>query len=156
MSHLLYTPLLRKFPYINLTSQEALSAFGCSLISSFFWLRHYWSTYYTVEYIVAFMLATTWALPAAFFLSMAGDQSVLPGAGGFPYSANNPSSSSSSPQKGGLESSNSSNNISGSGKQRRSLALRMFDLLRKKRDEVIPDMIKSHSSLAFSHLKEKI
>lgn len=103
------------------------------------------------------MLATTWALPAAFFLSMAGDQSILPGAGGFPYNNTNTnisfSSSSSSPQKSGFDSGNS-RGIGDSGKQRRGLALRIFDLLRKKRDEVIPEMIKGHASVAL--LKEKI
>lgn len=86
---------------------------------------------------------------------MAGDQSILPGAGGFPYNNNNNSFSSlsSTPQKNGLESSNSGG-IGGSGKQRRGLALRIFDLLRKKRDEVIPEMIKGHASVAL--LKEKI
>jgi hypothetical protein len=102
------------------------------------------------------MLATTWALPAAFFLSMAGDQSILPGAGGFPYNTNTNSSfssSSSPPQKSGLDS-RDSRGVGDSGKQRRGLALRIFDLLRKKRDEVIPEMIKGHASVAL--LKEKI
>lgn len=60
---------------------------GCFLCSLGLWARHYWHTYYTIEYVAAFLLVTTLLLPFILFLSMAGEQAVLPGAGGFPYTA---------------------------------------------------------------------
>ena len=46
------------------------------------WLRHYYPTHFTAEYIGAFLLVTTWTVPFLLFLSLAGDQAVLPGAAG--------------------------------------------------------------------------
>ncbi len=84
------------------------------------------------------MLVTSWCVPFVFFLSMAGEQAVLPGAGGYPYS---------SPDR---RDSGNSGGGGGGKKQRRGLALRIFDVLRRKRDEVLP------ASSGFLMPKEKI
>lgn len=88
------------------------------------------------------MLVTSWIVPFVFFLSMAGDQAVLPGAGGYPYS---------SPDR------RDSGGGGGTGqKQRRGLALRIFDVLRRKRDEVLPDVMAKFPASSGFMPKEKI
>lgn len=82
------------------------------------------------------MLTTTWFVPGALFLSMAGEQAVLPGAGGYPYSSHKASSE-------------------GGDKSRRGVALRFFDVMKKKRDEVLPDMLAKLPASA-GIMKEKI
>ena len=124
-AHVAYLRLVRRFPYMSFTSPEGLTALAGFLASTAAWAYHYWHTYYTLEYTAAFMLITTWIVPFVFFLSAAGDQSVLPGAGGYPYSSPGPA-----PRDGGSKQ-----------KQRRGLALRIFDILRRKRDEVLPDVV---------------
>lgn len=132
---------------MQLTSQEGLISVAALLVSSGAWLRYYWKTRYTVEYILAFLLVTTWLVPFGFFLGMAGDQAVLPGAGGYPYS----SAALGGPSNGGL-----SGSSGGGQKQRRGLALRIFDVLRRKRDEVLPDVIGKLPASAGMMPKEKI
>jgi len=80
---------------------------------------------------------------------MAGDQAVLPGAGGYPYSGPDR-------QKYGNGSSSSSGGGGAGQKQRRGLALRIFDILRRKRDEVLPDAMAKFPASAGLMPKEKI
>jgi hypothetical protein len=137
-AHVSYIRLLKRFPYMQFTSPEGLTSVTAFLLSSTAWLYHWHKSYYTVEYILAFMLVTSWCVPFVFFLSMAGEQAVLPGAGGYPYS---------SPDR---RDSGNSGGGGGGKKQRRGLALRIFDVLRRKRDEVLP------ASSGFLMPKEKI
>ncbi len=78
---------------------------------------------------------------------MAGDQAVLPGAGGYPYS---------SPDRRDLGSGGAANSSSGGQKQRRGLALRIFDILRRKRDEALPDIMAKFPASSGFMPKEKI
>lgn len=134
-SHLCYNRLLARFPYISLTSQDALLSMVGLVASTAAWGNHFWKRHYTVEYIVAFLVVTTWLVPFIYFLSMAGDQAVLPGAGGYPYA-----SPSSSPVR-----TVSGRDMSAGGqkpqRQRRTVLLRVFDALRRKRDAVLPDVV---------------
>lgn len=122
VAQLVYLRMLRRFPYLSLTSADGLLASGAFLASNGVWVWHFWSSMFTVEYILAFLLISTWLVPFGLFLSMAGDQAVLPGAGGYPYTT--------SPPQGGEP----------GKKARRGLALRIFDVLRRKRDAVLPDV----------------
>jgi len=139
-SHVAYVSLLKRFPYMHITSKEGLVSLAAFLASNAAWLRYYWKSNYTVEYICAFLLVTTWLVPFVFFLGMAGDQSVLPGAGGYPYST--------TPVKSG--------GGSESQKTHRGFALRIFDVLRRKRDEVLPDVLGKLPASSGLMPKEKI
>jgi hypothetical protein len=132
---------------MQMTSPEGLTAIAACLLSSAAWLNHWHKSYYTIEYILAFMLVTSWCVPFVFFLSMAGDQAVLPGAGGYPYS---------SPDRRDLGSGGAANSSSGGQKQRRGLALRIFDILRRKRDEALPDIMAKFPASSGFMPKEKI
>jgi hypothetical protein len=71
---------------------------------------------------------------------------VLPGAGGYPYS---------SPDR--RDSGNDGGGGLGVGqKQRRGLALRIFDILRRKRDEVLPDVMAKFPASSGLMPKEKL
>lgn len=139
-SHIAYSRLLKKYPYMSLASGEGLLAGIAFVVNNVAWVRHYHKSYFTLEYIVAFFLVTTWIVPFGFFLSMAGEQAVLPGAGGYPLTTMHSSGSS-----GGLEVMHSASSRiyqqHDGNKQRKTLALRIFDILRKKRDEVLPEML---------------
>lgn len=171
-SHLAYARLLRQLPYVQITSPEGLLATAAFAGSNVIWIRHYYPTFYTVEYVLAFMLVTTWLVPFAFFLSMAGENAVLPGAGGFPYSSPPPSEWEGRPDLHGaarweadhsctarahpIRPINPTRPAGGSRgeppkKKRRGLALRIFDVLRRKRDEALPDVL-----ARMQPMKEKI
>lgn len=145
VAHGLYYRLLHRsrFPYISIESPDALMAIGGFLCNTGAWVFHYWHSRYTTEYIAAFLLITTWLVPFALSLSLAGEQTSLPGAGGYPYSVStqfgSPGHSYSHSDYGHNDYSHSG--ASSGGKQRRGLALRIFELLRMKRDEVIPEMM---------------
>lgn len=145
VAHGLYYRLLHRsrFPYISTESPDALMAIGGFLCNTGAWVFHYWHSRYTTEYIAAFLLITTWLVPFALSLSLAGEQTSLPGAGGYPYSVStqfgSPGHSYSHSDYGHNDYSHSG--ASSGGKQRRGLALRIFELLRMKRDEVIPEMM---------------
>ena len=71
----------------GLTSLPSLVTAGFFLVNVGLWCRYYYRSFYTIEYIGAFVLVTTVLVPFILFLSMAGEQAVLPGAGGYPYSS---------------------------------------------------------------------
>ncbi|KAI7839316.1 hypothetical protein COHA_007014 [Chlorella ohadii] len=145
-AHLSYIRLLKPFPYIQLTAGGTLASIGLLVASTVLWLKHYMSSYYTVEYIAAFLLLTTFLVPFAFFLGMSGDYTTLPGAGGW---VPTPSGGAA------LQRTGSGRVLGPAEKKRRGAVLRLFDMLRRKRDEVLPDIARQLPDA--SHLmKEKI
>ncbi|PRW56590.1 Transmembrane adaptor Erv26 [Chlorella sorokiniana] len=145
VAHLSYLRLLKPFPYIQLTAGGTLVSIGLLLASTFLWIKHYMASYYTVEYIAAFLLLTTWLVPFAFFLGMSGDYTTLPGAGGWVPT----------PSGGVALQRTGSGRVLPAEKKRRGAVLRLFDMLRRKRDEVLPDIARQLPDA--SHLmKEKI
>ena len=137
-AHVSYGRLLRRFPYLQLGGPDALAAAALLLASTAAWWRHFRGSFYTTEYVGAFLLVTTWLVPAAFLLSLAGDQAVLPGAGANPYAHASSSGSLGGGGAGGSSGYGGGGGGGGGQKQRRTLALRVFDLLRRKRDEALP------------------
>ncbi|PSC71623.1 Transmembrane adaptor Erv26 [Micractinium conductrix] len=151
-AHASYLCLLKPFPYVQLGSTAGITSVALWLASTGLWIRHFMGTYYTMEYIAAFLLLTTWLVPFAFFLGMSGDNAVLPGAGGYPYSVASSGSSGSLLQR---TPSGRPAAAAPSGRKRRGLMLRIFDTLRRKRDAVLPELAKQLPDA--SHLlKEKI
>lgn len=140
-SHVAYLRLLKQFPYMRLTSVEGLTSCMFFLLSNILWIRYFWTSYYSVEYIASFLFVTTWIIPLTLFLGLAGEQSALPGAGGYPYSTQQQSRSTSMHAMGGSSYTSDRHNGQNYHRARRGFALRIFDLLRRKRDEVLPDAI---------------
>ena len=98
-AHLLYIRLLRKFPYISLLSPDLLTSAAALLVSHFLWVRHFFAhTGASLEYVLAFMLGVCWLVPFVLFISLAANESVLPGGqGGTPQTTKTPRSRDSPP-----------------------------------------------------------
>jgi hypothetical protein len=129
-AHVLYYRLLKTFPYISLTSQDFLGSVGLLVLSHILWFRYflydYKSPYLTLEYVIGFFLITVWLVPFAYFISLAANESVLPGAGG-------PSTS-----YGGYVRQDTDPTHMGGGKRSRGTLLGIFNFLKRKRDDILP------------------
>ena len=145
LAHVMYYRVLhaKRFPYVDMSSTDAVLALVGFVCNGASWIVYFWNTQYTIEYIAAFVLMTTCLVPFALFLSLGSDQDSLPGAGGYPY---RPSSEGASMTPLGVSSRKE--------KKPRGLALRVFDVLRRKRNQVMPDLVGSLDP-SFG-LKEKI
>lgn len=59
---------------------------GLVVLSHIVWSRFfaydYQRPYLTLEYVIGFFLIMVWLIPFAYFISLAANESVLPGAGG--------------------------------------------------------------------------
>ena len=85
-----YWTLLRRFPFMELTSPEFLGSVGMLILNHFMWMRHFkhddpgYGHYdgHSVEYLLGFFLMVVWIVPFGFFISLAANESVLPGGGG--------------------------------------------------------------------------
>ncbi|KAG6557669.1 hypothetical protein Mapa_000950 [Marchantia paleacea] len=89
-AHVFYYRMLKTFPYITLTSVDFIGSACLLVISHLVWfqffLRDPRCAYVSVEWMLGFMLIMLWIVPFAFFISLAANESVLPGAGGpYPY-----------------------------------------------------------------------
>lgn len=80
----IYHRLLRRFPFMELTSPDFLGSVGMLVATHFAWMRHFRndeSDYHSVEYLLGFFLMVVWIVPFGFFISLAANESVLPGSG---------------------------------------------------------------------------
>jgi hypothetical protein len=136
-AHVVYYRLLRTFPYISLTAPDFLGSLGLLVLSHVVWIRFFYTdprcAYVSMEWLFGFMLVMVWIVPFAFFISLAANESVLPGGGGlggyqgfgssdFVTQGDSLGPSSSSRRKG----------------RRQSTVLGFLNFLKSKRDEVLP------------------
>jgi hypothetical protein len=77
-AHAMYFTLLKKFPFISLTSPEFLGSCVMLVLNHYMWLQHFFTKYYNVEYVMGFFLICVWLVPFGFFISLAANESVLP------------------------------------------------------------------------------
>jgi hypothetical protein len=147
VAHALYFRVLKakRFPFLDATSPEVLAALVGFVANTGLWLRYFWKSRYTSEYIGSFLLITTWGVPFVLSLCLAGGETSLPGAGGYhPYSLGTATSfsmpGSTTPPSGsssiGRNSSGiSSNKREDSKKRKNTWALRLFDVIKFKSQE---------------------
>ena len=79
-----YNSLLRRFPFIEMSSPEFLASVALLIANHFAWMRHFRGddhVYYSMEYLLGFFLMVVWIVPFGFFISLAANESVLPGSG---------------------------------------------------------------------------
>lgn len=143
VSQVLYYRALqsKRFPYLDMLSPEILTAFLGCMATSGLWVRYFWHSRYSNEYVASFMLTTTWLVPFVLSLCLAGGENALPGAGGIPP----PASSMGSPfvtaaPLGSHYSRNGQVGSSSREKKRRGWALQILDFLGKKSKEGIESM----------------
>jgi|TARA_B100001142_G_scaffold96742_1_gene98630 hypothetical protein len=89
-----YWTLLKRFPFMELASPEFLGSVGALILNHFMWMRHFkhddhhddhygrYNDGHSVEYLLGFFLMVVWIVPFGFFISLAANESVLPGGGG--------------------------------------------------------------------------
>eukprot|EP00899_Mesostigma_viride_P029458 jgi/Mesvir1/9698/Mv12176-RA.1 len=132
-AHGAYYRLLRTFPYISLSSTDFLASVGLLVINNICWFRYFLydpaCRYLSLEYMLGFMLVNTWLVPFAFFISLAANESVLPGGpgagsyGGYVRNEKDPM------------------DMRGGSKQSRGVFLGLMNLLRKQRDSILPQVV---------------
>ena len=79
-----YHTLLKKFPFMALTSPEFLGSVAALVANHFMWMRHFRNEtieFHSVEYLLGFFLMVVWIVPFGFFISLAANEQVLPGGG---------------------------------------------------------------------------
>lgn len=144
VSHLMYLRILKakKFPYLDMSSLDVLLGLTGFTANTGLWIKYYWNSRYTSEYVASFMLVTSWTVPFLLSLCLAGGESVLPGAGGYPYTLDKPKPYSQDMRSNSQSSMKSSNHKSSKG--RRSWALRMFDVVKGKTQDTISVVAEPH------------
>ncbi|CAM6095506.1 unnamed protein product [Calypogeia fissa] len=128
-AHVFYYRMLKTFPYISLTSQDFIASVSLFVISHIAWLRFFLRdprcASVSIEWVLGFMLVILWIVPFAFFISLAANESVLPGAGG--------------PYQGYVRHDADPSHMRG-GKKTRGTLLNMLNALRKKKDSLLPQV----------------
>ena len=102
-AHASYLPLLRHFPYIAVTGVDTLLSLGeatpreqcalaaaadgipcvgLTLASAAAWGRHFWQSQHSVEQCLAVFVVLVLVVPFILLLSLAANESVLPGVPG--------------------------------------------------------------------------
>lgn len=140
-SHVVYSRLLKTFPYISLTSPDFLGSVGLLILSHVVWIRFFYTdprcVYVSMEWTFGFMLVMVWIVPFAFFISLAANESVLPGAGG--VGSYQGFGSSDFVSRGDDVGAGTSAAAAPRRKGRRqSTVLGFLNFLKNKRDEVLP------------------
>jgi hypothetical protein len=144
ITQILYFRILKskRFPYLEMSSPDVLLALVGFIANTGLWMKYFWNSRYTNEYVASFMLVTSWLVPSVLSLCLAGGESVLPGAGGYPYTMER-SSSFSAEVRHDIRPSNSGKSNKGN-KSRRSWALRMFEVLKGKTQDTISVVAEPH------------
>mmetsp|Transcript_7209 Transcript_7209/g.44863 ORF Transcript_7209/g.44863 Transcript_7209/m.44863 type:complete len:240 (+) Transcript_7209:2753-3472(+) len=111
----LYLRLLKQFPFIPVASMDFVGSVVVLLANHLLWMRYFYHAdeYHSLEYILGFFLVSVWLVPFFYFISFASNDGVLP--------------SSASPSGASEE-----------RKRQRSALLGMFNLAKKKREEILP------------------
>jgi hypothetical protein len=138
-AHVVYYRLLKTFPYISLASPDFLGSLGLLILSHVAWIRFFYTDprciYVSMEWIFGFMLVMVWIVPFAFFISLAANESVLPGGGGIGGSYTGFGSGDFVKDDAGTSSQGAPRPRKG---RRQSTVLGFLNFLKSKRDEVLP------------------
>ncbi|KAK9820458.1 hypothetical protein WJX72_010579 [[Myrmecia] bisecta] len=141
-----YLRLLKRFPFISLMSMEFLSSTVLLVVSQGLWTRHFWNSWHSMEYILGFFLVMVWLVPFVLFLGLSANETVLPGGlGGMPHaysvsSLHSYGTDTAAHRQGTLQRRR--------GRGTKSLLLQIFNLVRRKRDEVLPEVEQTLSTMA--------
>jgi hypothetical protein len=140
--HVFYYRLLKTFPYITLTSPDFFASLGLLVASHISWIWFFMKdprcAYVSLEWLLAFMLVLVWLTPFVFFISLAANESVLPGGGVSGYEgfgngrAGGGGASSHREEREPLDSPQRK------GRRTQGQLLGFLIFLRRKRDEVLP------------------
>ena len=99
---------------VSAGSSDALAAMGAT---HWVWVRHFHSTYHSTEYVLGFFFMIVWFVPFGFFISIAANESVLPGGATVPGAPSSGNLGGYDPNRGG-------------GKKTRNALLMLLDTLK--------------------------
>lgn len=116
-SQFAYSRMLRRFPFIDFTSVEFLGSLAALAASHWVWVRHFHGTYHSTEYVLGFFFMIVWFVPFGFFISIAANESVLPGGATVPGAPQGGNLGGYDPNRGG-------------GKKTRNALLMLLDTLK--------------------------
>lgn len=112
-----YSRMLKRFPFIDFTSGEFLGSVAAMGATHWVWVRHFHSTYHSTEYVLGFFFMIVWFVPFGFFISIAANESVLPGGATVPGAPSSGNLGGYDPNRGG-------------GKKTRNALLMLLDTLK--------------------------
>ena len=78
-SQIAYSRLLKRYPFIEVQTVEFAASVAMLILTHVYWMRYFREERYSTEYAMGFFLCTTWLVPFGFFISLAANESVLPG-----------------------------------------------------------------------------
>ena len=79
LSQIAYSRLLKRYPFIEVQTMEFMGSVVMLILTHVYWMRYFREERYSTEYAMGFFLCTTWLVPFGFFISLAANESVLPG-----------------------------------------------------------------------------
>jgi hypothetical protein len=83
-SQVAYGRMLKRFPFIDFASVDFVGALAALGATHWVWVRYFHSTYHSTEYVLGFFFMIVWFVPFGFFISIAANESVLPGGAAVP------------------------------------------------------------------------
>ena len=101
-----YSQMLRRFPFIVFTSAEFLTSLAALGATHWVWVRFFHETYHSTEYVLGFFFMIVWFVPFGFFISIAANESVLPGGATVPGAPNGANLGGYDPNRGGKKTRN--------------------------------------------------
>ena len=78
-AQLCYSRLLKRYPFIEIASAEFCVSVVALVLTHVAWMRYFRAEHDSTEYVMGFFFTTTWLVPFGFFISLAANESVLPG-----------------------------------------------------------------------------
>jgi hypothetical protein len=129
---------------MDMSNPDVLVGMVGFLANTGLWIKYFWHSRYTNEYVASFMLVTSWCVPFMLSLCLAGGESVLPGAGGYPYTVEKSASFSGELRHDYRASSSKGNKGNKGNKARRSWALQMFDVVKGKTQDTLSGVAEPH------------
>ena len=78
-AQMLYARLLKRYPFIEVQSLDFGLSVCAMVLTHVYWMRYFREEHFSTEYALGFFLYTTWLVPFGFFISLAANESVLPG-----------------------------------------------------------------------------
>ena len=126
-SQFAYARMLKRFPFIEFASVDFIASLAALAATHWVWIRHFHMTYHSTEYVLGFFFMVVWFVPFGFFISIAANESVLPGGAAVPGAP---------PTAGGLGGYDQR-----AGKKSRNVMLQVLDFLKMQWKKVAEKML---------------
>jgi hypothetical protein len=117
-AQVMYSRMLKRFPFIEFRSGDFIGALVALAATHWVWVSYFHNTYHSTEYVLGFFFMNVWFVPFGFFISIAANESVLPGGATVPGAV------------GGASNLGGYDQNRGGGKKSRNALLMLLDTLK--------------------------